>query len=1489
MRSRTVSESPRTGRPLSPERRRLLDNLLRARGVSVPEVIPPIPRGRRDQPLPLSSAQQRLWFLEQLTAGGNAYTDCYAIRLHGSLDQATLERALAEIMRRHEALRTTFGLSNGRPTQVIHPPVAIALGVENLMPCAASERDAVLQRIALDEARRPLNLERGPLLRTRLLRFEADEHVLLLVIHHIISDGQSYLMLFSELAAIYAAFADALPSPLPEPITQLADYAAWEQQRLRDGTLEPQLDFWRGQLGTRTTIATMPTDRPRSAVQTYRGAGQTLELSPSIAEGVAALCRRESLTPFMVLLSAFQVLLHSFSGETNVVVGAPVANRGYPGTEGVFGFLVNTLILRVDLSGDPRVGDLLMRTRDACLAALSNQDVPFDAVVQSLRVKRDLASSPLFQTCVVEQRMASQLRAGPLIMTDILVDYGIARFDIALWIIRDEGPVQDPGSRIGNSRRLALRLQYNTDLFQPATVARMLRELELIVGYLVAPGAESLKTVRGALEVFRRPDQNAGAASVANRRVHEHFENQVALTPGAIAVVCGEREVSYNELNTRAGNLALRLQAQGVGPGVLVGLCCERSVDMIVGILGILKSGGAYVPLDPSYPADRLAFVLDDTQSAVLVTQQKYIATLPRYQARTVLLDGTGDDAGTSDAQAVNHGSPSDAAYVIYTSGSTGQPKGVVVTHANLAHSNAARLVFYRERVRCYLLLSSFAFDSSVAGIFWTLLDGGTLVIPAEGAERDPRQIVDLIARHHVSHTLTLPSFYKLLLDDSPDLNRLSSLLAVIVAGDACPADLVERHFRRMPAAALYNEYGPTEGTVWCTAHRCEPEDALGRVPIGRPIPGTSIHIVDDSMTPVAAGETGELYVGGPGVASGYLRRPELTADKFVPDPFSPDASARLYKTGDVARFRDDGVIEFLGRVDQQVKIRGYRVELGEIEAALADHTAVWEAAVVARPDAQGEPRLVAYIVAAGVAPGSAELRRFLSQLLPDYMVPAVFTVLPAMPLTPTGKVDRNALPAPDSDRPELDNAYVPPRTALERMLAELWTDVLGVQAVGVDDNFFELGGNSIQAAILINRLQTRLGEYIHVATIFREPRISGFAAMLAEQYPAAVAAVTGAEPLPSASPQDSLVGVAQIAQFRSLIPGISPRQRGAPASLRNPPAVFVLSPPRSGSTLLRVILAGNPSLFVPPELELLNFNTMADRAAEFTGAERYLAEGLLRAVMQIEECDAEKAQTIVESHERAAATTQEFYRWMQQRIGGRLLVDKTAGYSVDLATLRRAESDFDGAMYIHLVRHPMAVIRSFQKVHLDQVFFRHAHPFTPRQLAELLWIVCNQNIADLLVGVPAHRQRRVRFEDLVSQPDATIRALCHWLQIPFVADMLRPYDDPAVRMTDATSVHSRMQGDPVFHQHTAIDAGAAGMWREVGRNGGNPGSAAAQLASAFGYQDASDDEVDDSSVRLPAASGPLPDAGGANVGELSDEEVREMLEALLSTTKADQ
>lgn len=930
------------------------------------------------------------------------------------------------------------------------------------------------------------------------------------------------------------------------------------------------------------------------------------------------------------------------------------------------------------------------------------------------------------------------------------------------------------------------------------------------------------------------------APATQAQSIHNLFEIQAAQTPDAIALTFigavensdAVRHLTYGELNRRANQLAHYLRSLGVGGNALtdtkagqeslVGLCVERSFEMVIGILGILKAGGAYVPLDPAYPQDRLSYLMQDADVQVLVTQRALLPLLPMSQAAVVCLDQAQSSlAHCSDANPTWSVQPEQLAYVIYTSGSTGQPKGVLIEHRQLLHSTYARFVYYQEPVQRYLLLSSFAFDSAVAGIFWALCQGGALVLCHEQVQQNVAQLIGVIAREQVSHLLALPSFYRLLLDHVQ--HHLPALRVVIVAGESCSQELTKVHDARLPQVALFNEYGPTEAAVWSTVYEIPRQEEATLIPIGQAINNTQIYLLDEDQQPVPPGERGEIYIGGDGIARGYHQRPAITAERFLPDPFSAKLGARLYRTGDIGRYRADGMLEFLGRVDQQVKIRGFRVELAEIEAVLTQHPAIKSAVVLAQETPAGDKRLIAYLLPQQQqALALDQIRAFVKHKLPDYMVPARWLLLDALPLTPNGKVDRRALLAAIPEDLAIQR-YVAPRTPLEQRLADLWRQVLKVDTIGVYADFFELGGNSLQAMALAGKVQQLLGEPFYVVAILEAPTIASLAAYLQAHYSATVvqhfgdvtSSTQAAPRAPVAQQISDRIDAAKVAQMRSLathfFPPLAP---SAPTRRKNPPAIFVLAPPRSGTTLLRVMLGGHPRLFAPQELELLAFSTLADRESFFAGQESLYTEGLVRAVMELQACHAEQAKALIASHVQQGISTLDFYRLLQEWLGEKRLVDKTAAYALDPHVLQQAERGFADAFYIHLVRHPAAMIHSFAEVRLDQVFFRCNHGFAVKELAELLWVVSQQNILAFLQDVPAARQCRVTFEELVTQPQAVMEQLCHQLNLDFHPAMLTPYQDPKRKMIDGIHATSKSQGDPNFHQHTQIEATVAQRWQ---------------------------------------------------------------------------
>ena len=922
----------------------------------------------------------------------------------------------------------------------------------------------------------------------------------------------------------------------------------------------------------------------------------------------------------------------------------------------------------------------------------------------------------------------------------------------------------------------------------------------------------------------------ANSETYVSECITQLFESQVERTPTAPAICFEEQELTYRELNERANRLAHYLRERGVGPEQLVGLYFERSIEMVVGLLAILKAGGAYLPLDTNYPPERLRYMIADAGVKVLLAQKQLPEELAESEVEVVRLDqasaALAKQSGENPATEI-HGA--NLAYVIYTSGSTGTPKGVMIQHQGLCNLALAQARLFHLHPRSRVLqFASISFDASVSEIFKTFAAGGTLIIPPPdrllvGAELSRALTDDGIT------AVTLPPTILATLTQQ----EFPKLETIIVAGEACSAELAAR-WSKVPH--FINAYGPTEATVCGTVGERR-DDATGRPPsIGYAIDNTQILVLDESLAPVGVGTTGELYIGGIGVARGYLGRPEQTAERFVPHPYAATGGARLYRTGDLARYRENGELEYVGRQDHQVKVRGHRIELGEIEAALSGHESVHESVVVVREDEDGESRLVAYVVidAGRQNESTSELRDHLKQRLPEYMVPASFVKLSALPLTANGKVDRQALPAVARLRPETSAEYAAPRTELESLLAKLWEALLRVEPVGRDDNFFELGGDSIGAALFLNRLQAELNEVIYVVALFDAPSLKDLAQYLEEKYPDAIARKYGREIRSERENGEHKIDAAKVAHLRSLISG--------PASVhttkvvtKNPPAVFILSPPRSGSTLLRVMLAGHPGLFAPPELQLLQFDNLAERKQVFSGRYSFWLEGTIRALMEITGGDADEARQTMEDFERQKLPTQQFYSRLQQWIGSRMLVDKTPSYALHLETLQKAEVYFENARYIHLLRHPNGMIRSFQDAKLDQIF-RYEHPFPVRELAELIWIVCHENIVQFLTTIPEERQHRVRFEELVSEPRASMEALCRFLQLDFHEDMLEPHRAKERKMTDGIHGLSRMLGDIKFHEHKTIDARIAERWRAVDGES-EISDVTRTIAGALGYQ----------------------------------------------------
>jgi len=1082
---------------------------------------PPLVRVSREGTLPLSFAQQRLWFLDQLAPNNPFYNCPGAVRLEGGLNLRALESAINEIVRRHEVLRTRFEVVGGAPTQVIDEWGPRKLQVEDLKSLSREEREEEARRIAREDAMKGFDLNRGPLIRVKVLELEEEEHVLLYTMHHIVSDAWSMEVLAREVSTLYQAMIEGKESPLPELEIQYADYAVWQREYLAGEILKGEVEYWKEKLKDAATLE-LPTDHARPAVPSYRGGIERVEISKESSEGMRRLSQREGATLFMALMAAFKVVLMRYSGKEDISVGTPIANRTRREIEGLIGFFINTQVLRTDLGGNPSFRELIKREREVALGAYGHQIAPFEKLVEEINPERDLSRSPLFQVMMTMQNTGqggvgfSGLKAGSIGEESAEEEIGVAKFDLTMVLT-------EVGEGIGGI------LEYSHDLYDRETVRRMARHYEQVVNEVVRDAERRLREIELLSGAERRQIieewNQTGMPYPQDRCIHELFEHMAETTPEAVALICDDRQLTYAELNSRANQLAHYLRRLAEGPETLVGICMERGLEMVIGLLGILKAGGAYVPIDPAYPAERIALMLDDAEVKALLTEQRYLDILPGTNAQVVTMDEDWRLIGIESKENLPKiATAENLAYVIYTSGSTGRPKGVSVPNQQVVNFfTAMDADLDSVPASVWLAVTSISFDISVLELLWTLTRGFQVVIRRErrsarppgepdgaSTERDralrPEEnsandedfsIAAQIIKHRASHLQCTPSMAKILSVEMGSVNSLSSLCKIMIGGEAFPIGLAEA-LKPLAAAQIHNMYGPTETTVWSATYMLRGEERS--IPIGRPIANTQLYILDREMQIVPIGVPGELYIGGKGVVRGYLNRSELTAERFMPDQFGSEPGVRLYRTGDSARYLPDGNIEFLGRVDHQVKIRGFRIELGEIEAALLRRQSISECVVLARGDE--EKRLIAYLVSRdGQRVDLSELREYLKQSLPEYMAPSLYVWLEKMPLTSNGKIDRMALPEAKEAGIARKREYVAPSGPVEETLADIWSELLGVEKVGVHDNFFELGGHSLLLTQVVLRVRLAFSSDMPLRALFDAPTIKQLSvAIVAEQ-----------------------------------------------------------------------------------------------------------------------------------------------------------------------------------------------------------------------------------------------------------------------------------------------------------------------------------------------------------------------------------------------------
>lgn len=1066
---------------LSPRGRALLQQVLEAQ--SAPGGKDSIAR-RHDvgQPIPLSFSQESLWIADQLARGTSAYNEPLVLRLSGPLEVAALSQSVQALIARHEALRTTIQAHEGDPMQIIAPALTIPVPIVDLqhLPERECERGA-MERVAA-EAALPFDLTQGPLLRVILLRLAVEQHLLILVLHHIVTDGWSVEILLRELPALYSAFSTGNPSPLPDLPIHFADYALWQREYLQGEKLERLLAYWKGQLAEAPAVLELPADHPRQREQRFQGGQLWFQLSPRRTERLRALCQQEQTTLFITGLAAFVGLLSRYTESSDIVVGSPIANRDRPETAGIIGYLANMLVLRTSTSGAPSFRELVRRVRQVALAAYAHQALPFERVVEAMQPERSAGYNPLFQVSfALEQAASTTLQTGGLIWQRQELAETSAKFDLQLTLYE------------GGEEGISGRFVYDRSLFEPTTIARLNGNwLTLLEAMLQHPDQPIATLPLLTQAEYRQVLESWNATEFPYPKklcVSQLVQAQADRTPDAVAVAEEGYQLSYQELNRRANKLAHHLQALGVGANVPVAVNLPRSLELVVSLLAILKAGGAYVPLDPTYPAERLSFIVRDAQAAVCITSQPGSSAYSPEDIPTVYLrTNAGLLACYPYTNLSTTSSGDDLAYIIYTSGSTGQPKGVQITHDGLLN-----LIYWHQRAFAVTAadratqVASPAFDATGWELWPYLTAGASIYLPDEEARVTPIALRDWLLAHDITLSfLPTPLAEEIIRLEWP---TRASLRYLLTGGDTL------HHYP--PASlpfALVNNYGPTESTVVATSGQVLPTERTERPPsIGRPIANTQIYILDAHMQPVPVGVPGELYIGGVGLARGYLNRPKLDSERFIQSPFSAEVGARLYKTGDLARWRTDGTVEFLGRLDHQVKLRGLRIELGEIESLLIQHPAVQEAVVLAREDTPGEKRLVAYVVPKpGMSPEKYELRGFLQRLLPAYMVPAFFILLSALPLTTNGKVDRQALPAPELRAVDLNESSTnAARTPLEQRLAAIWSKVLEIPHVGREDDFFALGGYSLLAVRILAEVNTTFQVRLSLADFFEHPSIA--------------------------------------------------------------------------------------------------------------------------------------------------------------------------------------------------------------------------------------------------------------------------------------------------------------------------------------------------------------------------------------------------------------
>lgn len=1353
----------------------------------------PTPR-QKDERIPLSNEQRRMWFLAALEGEGSyAYNmPPVVLRLTGNLNISALEHAFSQLVDKHEILRTAFCSDKDGPFQCVRPAAPVSISVE-------SENAQSIEQVIAAEAVQPFALESGdPLFRIRLLKVSALEYIFCFTIHHIICDGWSIGILVNELATSYETYDPDLKFDTPALSLQYGDFAIWQAKWLTQADARKSRRFWKKSLENSIPALDLPFDLIRNEPPNFRGTTCYTELEFDLTDQIKKFCRREGLTEFVFLLTAFYVLLARFTGQRDIIIGVPVSVRPSAILEDLVGLFLNTIPIRIDCDTVDKSLVITEYVRKIFIDAFEHRQLPLDEIIKATEFERTGTQASLFQSLFALQNAPlQQAKLGSIEITPVKTANVNAVLDLIMSIEETGGAFE-------------VKIRGASQLFEKSSLERLLcqyREivLELLDAPLLISGVDRAFNIKNSgarsLKTILEPSD-----SIVNR-----FDQIVERHGTCVALRFEDQVLTYDEMSDKVNRLCGRIR-QFIGQnGDPVAVFLPRSADLVIGIMAILKAGGSYVPLDPDSSSERIGLILEDCGALAILTNADS-GCIPIISREIENIDLTTCSSDASEPLDLVRVQSSDLAYIIYTSGSTGRPKGVQVNHGNVLRLIDATDSFYSfGSSDHWTLFHSPAFDFSVWEIFGSLLTGGTLsVIPWE-VTRDPVKFYKFVSEKKVTVLNQTPSAFRGFDDEDERSAMPLRLRWVIFGGESLDFSALKawigRHGSQTPT--FVNMYGITETTVHTTLRPISSDDLERPLKsrIGVPLDDLGVAIVNSSMNPVMPGAVGEIIVWGGGVTQGYLNQPELTSSKFpLAETFSGlsafDIKGRIYRSGDLGRWARDCDLEYCGRVDDQIKLHGYRIEPGEIEAALNSHPNIIQSLVTIWKDEHDLPGLIAYIRMEKDQPFFAdEIRAYLSPKLPKYMCPSWFVQVNRFPLTINGKIDKKNLPPPTKDvipikRVTIDDS---PEGDLLVTIRGVWEEILGVRHIEGVDDFFELGGDSIRAALAVNRLQESLGQVLYVAGIFEHPVLEDYVDYIQRQY---------CSEFSSHKVVDS-----DFEKFQKIID--QSVDRFGVSGQKNPAAMFVLSPPRSGSTLLRVLLGGHPTIFSPPELELLRFRTLKTRTSGFSQATAFYLEGLVRALMELRGWSADEALGWVKRAEERGTRTEDVFRELQRFCDGKLLVDKTPSYALEKETLERIENSFDSPLYIHLYRHPCGMINSFKKTHLDQIFFRHEHGVSPSQLAELIWTISHQNILNHLSGIPKSRQVCISFEQLVRNPEFELRKVCRMVGIDFKREMLDLYRDSKSRMTDGLRAESRMIGDVRFHEHRQIDASIADSWKE--------------------------------------------------------------------------